>query len=70
VQIPQLGVSAPGADIPGEIVRSGGQDHWVVTMHTPPCRASPLLRCGGMNIGGWAPVRANAHPLPPIRPCP
>jgi hypothetical protein len=35
ITIEALGISAPGADIPGTIERSPGQDHWVASVRTP-----------------------------------
>lgn len=35
IRIPELGVTAPAASMPGEIVRSGREEHWVVSVKTP-----------------------------------
>lgn len=36
VKIPQLGVNAPAGSLPGTIVKSGNEEHWVVSVKTPP----------------------------------
>lgn len=35
IEIPQLGVKAPGADMPILFEKSGNEEHWVVTVKTP-----------------------------------
>lgn len=35
IRIPALGVTAPAAAMPGEILRSGREEHWVVSVKTP-----------------------------------
>ncbi|KMS51183.1 hypothetical protein V474_05250 [Novosphingobium barchaimii LL02] len=36
INIPELGVSAPGADMPATIQKTGGEEHWTVSVKTPP----------------------------------
>ncbi|WP_420144556.1 hypothetical protein [Sphingobium sp.] len=35
ITIPQLGIKAPGADLPGRIERTRGEDHWTVSIIMP-----------------------------------
>lgn len=35
ITIAQLGIKAPGAVMPGDIVRSTGEEHWVASVRTP-----------------------------------